>query len=193
MPRSAVLPSTRRPGILVRRLLLPLLLAAGGALAQTGTATPPASDGAARSTTPRQPIRIEADRAEITDQTGVSVYSGRVSLRQGDLEMEGERLEIRRDGASGEIHAVLSGKPAVLRQPTETGEMVNARAERIDYRSRDKSLDLQGSAEFVRGRDRVSGQSIRYDANARKLLASGPNSGGGRVQIVIEPQQESGR
>jgi lipopolysaccharide export system protein LptA len=192
MSRSALPLSTRRLGILAPCLLL---LAAGGALAQTGTATPPAGNSAARntSTAPRQPIRIEADRAEITDQTGVSVYSGRVSLRQGDLEMEGERLEIRRDGASGEIHAVLSGKPAVLRQPTETGEMVNARAERIDYRSRDKSLDLQGSAEFVRGRDRVSGQSIRYDANARKLLASGPNSGGGRVQIVIEPQQESGR
>ncbi len=190
MPHSALLPSMRRPAILAQCLLLPLLLATGDALAQTAATTPPASDGAARSTAPRQPIRIEADRAEITDQSGVSVYSGRVSLKQGDLEMEGERLEIRRDGGSGEIHAVLSGKPAVLRQPSATGEMVNARAERIDYRSRDKSLDLQGNAEFVRGRDRVSGQNIRYDANARKLLASGPNAGGGRVQIVIEPQPQ---
>jgi lipopolysaccharide export system protein LptA len=164
-------------------LLLPLLLAAAPLLAQTG--------GTRNTAAPRQPIRIEADRAEITEQTGVSVYSGRVSLKQGDLEMQGERLEIRRDGRSGEIHALLTGKPAVLRQPTETGEMVNARAERIDYRSRDKSLDLQGNAEFVRGRDRVSGQSIRYDANAKKLLASGPGARGGRVQIVIEPQQQS--
>jgi lipopolysaccharide export system protein LptA len=137
----------------------------------------------------QQPIQIEADRAEITEQSGVSVYSGRVSLKQGDLEMEGERLEIQRDGKTGDIKAVLTGKPAVLRQPTEAGEMVNARAERINYRSRDKSLDLQGRAEFVRGRDRVSGQSIRYDANAKKLLASGPGSAGGRVQIVIQPEQ----
>ena len=144
--------------------------------------------GAAEPAAPA-PIQIEADRAEITEQSGVSVYSGRVSLKQGDLEMEGERLEIRRDRKTGDILAVLSGKPAVLRQPTDTGEMVNARAERIDYNSSSRSLDLQGGAEFVRGRDRVSGQSIRYDANAKKLLATGPSSGGGRVQITIQPEQ----
>lgn len=137
----------------------------------------------------QQPIQIEADRAEITEQSGVSVYSGQVSLKQGDLEMQGERLEIRRDSKTGDIQAQLSGSPAVLKQPTEAGEMVNARATRIDYNSRDKSLDLQGNAEYVRGRDRVTGQSIRYDANAKKLLATGPNRQGGRVQIVIEPGQ----
>lgn len=159
-------------------ILLPLLLAATG-LAGAAPATQEASRP--------QPIQIEADRAEITEQSGVSLYSGRVSLKQGDLQMEGERLEIRRDSKTGDIQAVLTGKPATLRQPTDTGEMVNARAERINYLSSDKSLDLQGGAEFVRGRDRVSGQSIRYDANAKKILASGPNQSGQRVQIVIQP------
>jgi lipopolysaccharide export system protein LptA len=164
-------------------LILPLLLAGiGSASAAPAAGTPPSA-----------PIQIEADRAEIAERSGVSVYSGRVSLRQGDLEMEGDRLEIRRDGNTGSIHALLSGKPALLRQPTDTGEMVNARANRIDYRSRDRSLDLQGNAEFVRGRDRVSGQSIRYDANAKKLLATGPSRSGGRVQITIQPESQQDR
>jgi lipopolysaccharide export system protein LptA len=160
-------------------------LAAPAATAPGGTAVP--AGKAPQNTNRQQPIQIEADRAEITEQSGVSVYSGRVSLRQGDLQMEGDRLEIRRDGKTGDIQAALIGKPAVLRQPTDAGEMVNAKAERINYQSHDRSLDLQGGAEFVRGRDRVTGQSIRYDANAKKILASGPKSAGGRVQIVIQP------
>lgn len=172
-----------RPDLLPLLLLSALIAAPAAAQAQTR------STGAQASPTRQQPIQIEADRAEITEQSGVSVYSGRVSLKQGDLEMQADRLEIQRDGKTGDIKAVLTGKPATLRQPTETGEMVNARAERIDYNSRDKSLDLQGGAEYVRGRDRVSGQSIRYDANAKKLLASGPGSTGGRVQIIIQPEQ----
>ncbi|MGH8454876.1 MAG: lipopolysaccharide transport periplasmic protein LptA [Nevskiales bacterium] len=170
---------------------LPLLLSAliAAPVSAAPVATPAASTGAKTAPARQQPIQIEADRAEITEQSGVSVYSGRVSLKQGDLEMEGERLEIQRDGKTGDIKAVLTGKPATLRQPTEAREMVNARANRIDYNSRDKSLDLQGSAEYVRGRDRVSGQSIRYDAAAKKLLASGPNNAGGRVQIIIQPTQ----
>lgn len=165
-------------------MLLPAL-AAGPVLAQT--ADRPATGGDAR---PQQPIQIEADRAEITQQSGTSIYSGRVNLKQGDLEMQGERLEIQRDSQSGELKAVLTGKPAQLRQPVEGGEVVNARADRINYQSNDKSLDLQGNALYERGRDRVSGQSIRYDANAKKLLASGPNQGGGRVQIIIQPQNQ---
>ncbi len=173
-----------RPDLL---LLLSALIAAPTVAAQT--AAPAANTGTKTTPTRQQPIQIEADRAEITEQSGISIYSGRVSLKQGDLEMLGDRLEIRRDGKTGDIQSVLTGKPATLRQPTETGEMVNARAERINYQSRDKSLDLQGGAEFVRGRDRVSGQSIRYDANAKKLLASGPGRGGERVQIIIQPGQ----
>jgi lipopolysaccharide export system protein LptA len=167
------------PEFRVLLLSLTLVLAATGAVAAA-----PATRNA------QQPIQIEADRAEITEQSGVSVYSGRVNLRQGDLAMEGERLEIRRDGNSGEIHALLTGSPAILTQPTDTGEMVNARAQRIDYRSRDRSIDLQGNAEFIRGRDRVSGQNIRYDAGARKLQATGPGSGNGRVQIIIQPETQ---
>lgn len=151
----------------------------------TATQTPAAKPAPS----PPQPIQIEADRAEITEQSGVSLYTGNVNLKQGDLEMQGDRLEIRRDSKTGEINAVLTGKQASLRQPTETGEIVKARADRINYLSRDKSLDLQGTAEFERGRDRISGQSIRYDANAKKILASGPNQAGKRVQIIIQPGQ----
>lgn len=147
----------------------------------------PAATAQTAATNAEQPIQIEADRAEITEQTGVSVYSGNVNLTQGDLEMEAERLEIRREGGNGDIYALLTGSPARLRQPTEGGETVKATAQRIEYRSGDRSINLQGNAEFVRGRDRVSGQSIRYDANARKLQASGPGTDGGRVQIIIQP------
>lgn len=159
------------------RTLLCLLLASGAA--SPAIAAPPDAPA---------PIQIEADRADITEQSGASVYSGNVSLRQGDLEMEGERLEISRDGEQGEIRALLTGNPARLTQPTDQGETVNARAQRIEYQSRTRSIDLKGDAEFVRGRDRVSGQSIRYDASARKLQASGPSPGGSRVRIVIQPE-----
>ncbi len=172
---------------------LSVLLLTSGLATAAPEAKPPAAPATktapAKASAPAQPIQIEANRAEITEQSGVSVYSGNVSLKQGDLDMQGERLEIRRDSNSGEINAVLTGNPATLRQPTDTGEIVKARANRINYQSSDKSLDLQGAAEYERGRDRISGQSIRYDANTKKLLASGPNKAGERVQIIIQPSQ----
>lgn len=171
---------------LILALLMTVLIAAPIAAAPV---TAPAGNTSANRNARQQPIQIEADRAEITEQSGVSVYSGSVTLKQGDLEMAGDRLEIRRDSETGNILALLSGKPAVLNQPTETGEMVKASANRIDYNSSNKSLDLQGNAQYARGRDRVSGQNIRYDANAKKLLATGPNREGERVQIIIQSDQ----
>lgn len=180
---------------LKRFLLAGATLLSCTAAAQTGPDAPRTDGGESRREQQRQqPIQIEADRAEMTEQSGVSVYSGKVNLTQGDLVMQGERLEVRRESSTGNLTAVLTGSPATLRQPTDAGEMVNAKATRIDYVSAEKSIALQGNAEFVRGRDRVNGQSIRYDANAKKLLASGGGAGGtgpggGRVQIIIQPDE----
>ena len=174
-----------------RLFLLTAVMATTTAMAQTAPAPDAPSSKISRDS--QAPIQIEADRAEMTEQSGISVYSGKVNLTQGDLVMQGERLEVRRESSTGNLTAVLTGTPATLRQPTDAGEMVNAKAARIDYVSAEKSIALQGNAEFVRGRDRVSGQNIRYDANAKKLLASGGASGsgsGGRVQIIIQPDDE---
>lgn len=181
------------PVMFPERFLVAAIGLCAAALASAQTAPPPeaASGEARREQQRQQPIQIEADRAEITEQSGVSVYSGKVNLTQGDLVMQGERLEVRRDSATGNLTAVLTGAPATLRQPTDAGEMVNAKASRIDYVSAEQTIALRGDAEFVRGRDRVSGQSIRYDANEKKLLASGGAGGtGGRVQIIIQPEDE---
>src|SRR5687768_5606574 len=124
-------------GMFAAAVALAGMFAAATAAAQTA---PDATTGESRREQQRQqPIQIEADRAEMTEQSGVSVYSGKVNLTQGDLVMQGERLEVRRESSTGNLTATLTGSPATLRQPTDAGEMVNAKASRIDYVSAEKS------------------------------------------------------
>ena len=43
----------------------------------------------------RQPIRIQADKAVITDKEGLSVYEGNVIIVQGTLQINAEIVEIK--------------------------------------------------------------------------------------------------
>lgn len=62
-----------------------------------------------------QPIHVRARSVEVSEKTGVAVYRGDVVVRQGTLELRGDRVEVRsRDNRPEQIHAY--GKPATVRQ-----------------------------------------------------------------------------
>ena len=42
-----------------------------------------------------QPIRIQADSAEIIEERGLSIYKGDVSIVQGSLQINAETVEIK--------------------------------------------------------------------------------------------------
>ena len=81
-------------------LLLPLL-----------AALPPLS---ARDSDSDFPIAVEADSLELRERANISIYEGNVSLRQGSLEIEADRLVIHFDD-NGDLQLMeMTGAPARL-------------------------------------------------------------------------------
>ncbi len=136
------------------------------------------------------PASIEADRAEIDRPAGVSRYFGNVVFEQGTLRITGERMIVH--APEGVLqHAEVDGDRAVIRQRTEGGRIVHARARHIDYRAAEDLAVLNEQAEVQRGQDRFTAAHIEYRLDSGRIDASGGDDGG-RVRIRIEPQQDGG-
>lgn len=151
---------------------LGLALAASGALALKSDQQKPAS--------------IEADRVEIDRTAGISRYFGNVVFVQGTLRITGDRMMLRAPGGVVE-HAEVHGERATIRQQTESGDIVHARARHIIYEADDGLVTLIETAEMERGGDHFTAARIEYRTDTERIDASGDGDSG-RVRIRIEPQ-----
>lgn len=160
-----------------RASLLALLLAVPVAAAQTAPKAPEPQRL-------RGPVKITAERADL-EQREFALYRGNVKLTSSELELSGDRLELRQP-SKGQFQARLTGKPAKLKHKA-AGEApaVDASAGQIDYDSRTAMVEMSGGARVDRGGDVVTSDSIRYNVAARRLSAT--SAKGSQVQIVIQP------
>ena len=123
--------------------------------------------------------------------TGVTQFRGNVKLVSQDLEIRGDKLELRQTG-KGQYEAHVTGSPAQMNHKGENGAPpVTARASEVHYDTRTAIVDLTGSAEVDRGADVMTGDAIRYDVNARRIRARGLN--GGQVKLTIPQPVERAR
>lgn len=150
----------------MRRWALAAVLFAGAAGAQNG------------------PLSIDADKAELDEQRGVSIYTGDVRLSQGNLTLTGQQLSIRRVDGEDNIRAVMRGEPAVLTQSAQPGQAgVSATAGSMTYETASRRLLLEAGAELRRGEDVLTAERIEYNVDAQRMQASG--NGKERVRITI--------
>ena len=165
-----------------------LTLAALLALPLLGIAAP-AKKSAADVMRPTGPVTVTADRAEWA-KSGAMIYSGSVQLTSDTLKLSGDKLELTQLPAS-QYTAKITGKLAHLEhagEPNEKGEPtppITADALTLLYDSRTSMVDVMGDAKMTRGKDEVTGSSIRYNVAERRIQAAGGE--GGQVRIVIQP------
>lgn len=133
------------------------------------------------------PIDIEADRAEL--QETISTYSGNVRVVQGDVEMTGDVLTVRRN-ADDNFILTLSGQPARISQAVEMNgqQPITGTATRIDYTSGNETLELKGNATIYRGNEKIAGGDILYDFNNRRTVVNQHGSDN-RVKITLQPTE----
>lgn len=141
----------------------------------------------------QKPANIEADRAEVDRAQGVAHYYGDAVFTQGTLRVTGDQITIH--APAGRLdRAEAEGQPATLRQQTNAGRTVRARARRIDYASEAQRITLTGNAEVLRGGERFEAHRIVYYSATDRVEARGGASDD-RVHIRMEPddgQAESG-
>ena len=134
-----------------------------------------------------QPINIRARSVEANEKTGVSIYTGKVVMTQGSLQIEADRVEVTvRQRQTELIHA--TGKPLRLRTRTDAGENIRARAARLEYHENARRVDLYGDVELRRDADVFTGAVVHYLLDEETFTADGGD--GGQVSATIQPAKK---
>ena len=176
----------------MRRRLIPVLSLL---LAALTAAAPSAAQRGDRS----QPMTIEADRQSTVDLARkVVVFVGNVVITQGSLRITAERVEVREtpEGWRSALAVGDAARAATFRQKRDgVDEVIEGRADRIEYDSRVDTVRLTGNALLRRLRgeapaDEVSGALITYD-NVNETFSVTGGEGGGRVRAILTPREQA--
>ena len=170
---------------------LPILLGLGAALGSVSAWALPNDQ--------QQPIRIQADDAQLDDKNGVATYTGDVIITQGSMKVTGNKVTITRT-AAGDIDVVTSvGNLAYFEQLQTAGDtkpvqgygvtiQYHASQDRVVLIDRAKVIDKDGNV--------TQGEKIVYDTN-KKLASAGRATGTNvtesrpRIDMVIQPKKKT--
>jgi lipopolysaccharide export system protein LptA len=157
----------------------------------------------ALSTDKDQPIEIEADFAELDDESDVTVYRGNVIVSQGSLRLSGDKLTVNFTEEQELKNAFLVGRPARFKQRPDNKDVdTEGEAMQMEYHANESLLYLIEHAKLNQGQKLLSGHRITYDTERSILTARKARSteaqqspsdtaGGGRIRIVIPPKKKS--
>jgi lipopolysaccharide export system protein LptA len=152
-----------------------------------------------------KPMNIEADALRYDDIKQVSVFTGRVVLTKGTIQIRGSQIEVRQD-SGGFQYGIVTGAPQALaffRQKREgLDEFIEGEGETIEYDGKLDTVKFIKKAQLRRLRgsvlgDEITGSVIMYenltdmftvDGNPGKTgsVASTP----GRVRAMLTPKPE---
>ncbi len=142
-----------------------------------------------------QPIRVQADSAELDDKQGVAVYTGDVVITQGTLKITGNQVTITQN-AQGDIEVFTAvGKPAYYEQkPAPDKKIVKAYGLTIQYFAPTERIVLIDQAKVIQEGNTFQGEKIVYDTQ-RQIVNAGRATGASltaprpRVDMVIQPKK----
>jgi lipopolysaccharide export system protein LptA len=139
----------------------------------------------AKSTDRNAPMDVEADRTDaMLGDDSDSVLTGNVRITQGTLDVAADKAVIHRK--AGDIsQVVLTGGPATLKQLSDTGEPMNARANQIIYTLTSDLVVLTGGVVIEQPRGTLRGETIKYDLKTGRMDGGGDGS---RVKMRIMPK-----
>lgn len=135
----------------------------------------------------QQALQIDADKADIDQQRGISTYRGNVQLTRGSMKLLADEVVVKHDG--GTIHLVTaSGSPANYQQRTDKQQTIRARAQRMEYNIDTGQLLLLKQAELHQDTNVFASERIVYDSiNDRVNAGANAESPQDRVHITIQP------
>ncbi|WP_316366914.1 lipopolysaccharide transport periplasmic protein LptA [Candidatus Thiodiazotropha sp. CDECU1] len=138
-----------------------------------------------------QPMQLEADSLSIDEASGVVLYEGSVEVTQGSLKIWAERLWVhRRQGKTEKV--IGEGNPVRFRQLIEQGgEEARGEARRVEISLEHDELLLIDDALLEQGNNHFRSDRIIYNRGKALVRAGTSAQGKQRVQVVIEPEQQS--
>lgn len=136
-----------------------------------------------------QNMKISSSDATIESKQGVTVLSGPVTITQGTLEINADKVTLYYDNKHNLESLVADGLPARFKQQLETDKpVVHAEANKITYILSKDHLTLDKNAFVEQNGATTRGGRIDYDMNSGTAHAVGTGNESGRVEFVIPPQ-----
>lgn len=140
-----------------------------------------------------QPVLVEADRLDLDDRAGTAVYTGNVEIRQGTMQLTGERVEIQRNPA-GELSRVTAhGQRAYIeQQPDPEQPVVRGWGRTIVYHVAERRVELIDRAELHQGGDTFEGGYLEYFLDSRVVQARAESEGvegRQRIRMTLQPER----
>ena len=141
----------------------------------------------------KQPLEITADRAELNEGEGFSIYSGNVIITQGTMKIEASEITLTFNDNGIQTMLAAEGPYdglAYMRQqsePTESGkdELMEAWGKSIDYQVNKEFLTLLGKAKLIQRGNQFSGNEILFDIPKDNVKATGGDDK--RVKMIFLP------
>jgi len=146
----------------------------------------------AQKTDKEAPINIEADRVEMHERDGLSIYKGNVKITKGSIQITGDEILIQNRNGKLE-HIKINGKPATFFQLNDLNEEVSAQSFQMKYLAENSMLELKQQALLVKNQNRFSSEHIIYDAH-NDIVTAGHDTTTTtteqpRVKITLHPEQ----
>ena len=137
-----------------------------------------------------QSISVEADSLEVREREKISIYRGNVSLTQGSLEINSERLVIHFNETNDLVLMEMTGSPARFRQLDDEQRELLGQARRINYRNSESILELLEDARFSHAGDTIESELIRINTKDNNIEAGSSNTDE-RVKMLIQPRNKA--
>lgn len=140
------------------------------------------------------PVKVQADWAELDERTGESLYRGNVVVQQGRSLVEAQEIRIRA-GEDGIDYFLATGEPAhMLIFDSEKNEETHAYARSMEYERAGNRVTLQEGARVQQASSSFQGERIIYNTLTQVVNAeSRPGgNGSGRVEIIYHPKKGDG-
>ena len=149
-------------------------------------------------------MHLDANRVSIDDANQVSTFEGNVQFTQGTMTIRGDKIVVTQS-KDGFTHGTATGQPASFRQKREgSDEYAEGFGERIEYDTKNETLNLFGQAHMKRGEDEVRGEHITYSSGTEIFQVNGmpgkqTDASGkpvdaqdkGRVRAIIQPRNRN--
>ena len=140
-------------------------------------------------------MSITADQGQANQQRSNELYfennvwnfrgNVKIAVEQGQLFSDDAQITFINNVLS---KAVVNGKPASFEQTvTKTGKPAKGHADTIDYDAAKHLVRFSKDAYLTNGDHEMTGQSLKYDVLAQKVIADEAEQNSQRIHIVITP------
>ena len=138
-------------------------------------------------------IHVDADSADLNQQSHKGVYTGHVTFHQGTTHLHAAKAMTQGNEKNELILAIAEGnKEGQAHFETKTTEdkpPMHAYADIIRYLPKKHLIKLQGNAKVTQGANTFSAPLIIYDTLKQEILSK--SDGKNRISIVFYPDKKT--